>query len=407
MKSKKLQLKWEGITLPEIFRQVAKYTDEKLDRAFQDVLGVEHLPENMYEVPGMDLTDKGRVWDYDKYQKNLKIYSQFVKEKEALKVAFAHVDSFVLHKDVFYELCKEFGLMRIYQSKFENWYLVEKQNFNAGIEHGKIGEQIKYVENEIKTRNWDESYYKRVNFFQFFSYQDKVDFIVVGGWVIGGILGVSYLASWLFETSTPFGVGMISSILITLIAILVVVLKFKSGKKTEIGYAINRQKKLKERVNQLKEEQKVSIFYKFFPDMILSSPETKKYKNTFYSDSKEWIEKVVKNGSTIYGSIQIEVIPPPENKRKKIVEILSKLPPNHKFKVCTLADPRTIKINKISAPINPPPPRVYDPGVSVEYGNYAIVFPETFYHVTDLEYKFLSKAIRVAEVWNERKYILS
>jgi hypothetical protein len=79
---------------------------------------------------------------------------------------------------------------------------------------------------------------------------------------------------------------------------------------------------------------------------------------------------------------------------------------------CTVADPNAIgfeivkKYNNIP-PRPPRPPKPVDPGIVFEYGHFAIILPETFYNITNLENTFLHRALEIGEKWDAKKYLMN
>jgi hypothetical protein len=46
-------------------------------------------------------------------------------------------------------------------------------------------------------------------------------------------------------------------------------------------------------------------------------------------------------------------------------------------------------------------------GIVYEYGNFAIIMPDTFYHITKIEAKFLVEVIALSEKWNVRSFVVN
>lgn len=101
---------------------------------------------------------------------------------------------------------------------------------------------------------------------------------------------------------------------------------------------------------------------------------------------------------------------PPELIRENIINTL-RLAGKMKEKgvQCTVADPNAIGIEVVRTQIvSPPiPPMSADPGIVIEYGQFAVILPETFYNITNAESQFLDESLQIGEKWDAKKYLMN
>lgn len=353
----------ETLTIPKVFERVAKVTDEKIDMAFADVHQIESNPD-LPKIPGMDLTANGRVLTYEQFSKLKKEYPSFVAEKEALKLAFADTNAYVMNKNIFHELCTSLGLVRIYQSENED---------NTYVTNISLADAKEKLKKDIDLHNVTDPV--RVAFSDSHGFDNGVFWLPFLGFII---------AYWV----VCYGFFDIEEILYPWlnVACATVVPLYLSYQltKTIIPYLIG-----KDTFDALIEERKKPIKHLLYY----------LFDNGVVATNNRWGSRDVKS------MVKVTVPNPPENVRKNIVSIFKQLPKlNHREQICTVADPYAVTIEYKGDVF---PPRPADPGIVVEYGHFAVILPDTFYNITKLESSFLDACLHIAEKWDVKKYLLN
>jgi hypothetical protein len=351
----------ENLTLPLIFEKITRITDEKIDKTFYDVNKIKSNP-NIPKIPGMDLTANGSILTYEQFHELERTYPTFISEKEALKVAFSGTNAFVMNKNIFHDLCTSLGLVRIYSSSQNN------DIYKTRLYSEAINEHKRDFENHMKLNKLRISIgLNAVSFLIPFCISMVMLFLVIGVW-FGLIKRLDSIFGNITLTISGYSlVCLISSFFISKV------------------HSLNTLKvRIEEEIEKRKEPLKHFLFYLFKGGVV---------------EDNHTISSVT------HSAVRITVPNPPESTREKIISIISNLPKlNNKEKICTIADPATVTV-KHEADIIPPRPA--DPGIVIEYGHFAVILPDTFYNVSELESSFLEKCLRIAEQWDVKKYLLN
>jgi hypothetical protein len=89
---------------------------------------------------------------------------------------------------------------------------------------------------------------------------------------------------------------------------------------------------------------------------------------------------------------------------RKVVKVFSQLP---KEKFAQLQAPAQIEVVRTTVKSPIIKAVKVNLGIVYEYGNFAIIMPDTFYHITKIEAKFLVEVIALSEKWNVRSFVVN
>lgn len=105
--------------------------------------------------------------------------------------------------------------------------------------------------------------------------------------------------------------------------------------------------------------------------------------------------------------VQITLPEPSLKTKRSMLDCAMAIPITATGKLCTLADPRCLGITlhmAQSRPNLPVRPKDLDPGLVYVDKSFSVLFLDTFYHLSALEYGLLEQFSRIAKSWDARSF---
>lgn len=342
-----------SMNLIEIFQEVETITDRKLDKEKAYFKNKKVLPSGI-NIAGIDTTRSGENLTHAEFKMHRNKVKELDRDREVLRVAVAKWDALVMPKALFDELRKSLGLFAIYPSPYENWYVVPK-----------------------KWRKKHDAIIDDAEQYLSISHKEKNTFKT---WIYLAFCIVLFIGLVRYQNA-----GSTFSAILQFVAI--VLPSFYFGLK----FLHTKQKKWKNKIEAHKSLRQIFTDYTIRPE---SEAATIRAVNGKAKDK-----------------VQISLPQPPKKVLNTMIELWNTIPLGNGFEVLTIADElsvgHTIKEREKPKPVPVQLSSEHDPGLVVEYGTYVAIIPSTFYNVTALEESFLHRAVRVAEHWDARRYILN
>jgi hypothetical protein len=384
----------QEITLLDVFDRVAHVSETRVDELHESeikkITGVsqkihqlqkqieqtEKRNEGLPTIACIDISEdtsmlNEQLEEQQRLNKLQRNFLEYTTEKEALKIAFAPVKALVMNKDVFYDLLKQFGLIRLYDSG-NNEYAVTG---NLTSTYQNYLKRIK--QNEDHYNEQQKEYQSTLNNNTKIASQKKtrrVAFVSITAIAVS-ILSLFFMIEPMIEMGfTP----MIATI-INIVGIVAITL---------LTYALTAPKKAAFVVQPIK-NQLTPFVSVVFPNGVIKHTEP--------------------SGVGTWTYFKIGLPRPPEHVRKKIISALQLHQQIGRGDLCTVADPLACTVELVKThTVHPPiPPRPADPGVVIEFKHFAVILPETFYNITSTEAHFLTASLEIAEHWDIKKYMLN
>lgn len=359
-----------------IYQEVSTLTNRKIDNLFADVI---HLPD-IKRPPGMDLTAGGERLTYPEFQAIKFAYPTLVNERDEIQQAFRGTNTIVINKQVFYDITKRLGLFRIYPSLRDDDQYLTTPTAEIQTAYSNLSSSIDILQNQTVEKvkeahpHWHSGKISRA--------------VSCGSGIYGylNVLGEGFLVLAIFLWIV-FG-GLTGSIVWGFFGALafsfVLGLFLKDWGNVFLLKLVERQKE--EAKTKIQLAKKTLSIQKIFPDSVISDQH--------------------RQSNLAQLLVKIKVADPPRDQLQKIHNALVRVPEKMRNGQITVADPKAIGILSYALiPAEIPPARI-DPGVVVEYGHFAIILSDTFYHVSDLEQRFLNEALRIARGWEVKRYLL-
>ena len=338
-------------------------------------------------------------------------YYQFILEKQALKKAFIEMNVLILNKQVFYDLTKYFGLIRLYESKKkDDIYCVSGKleeiikSHSISVSQSETIYQHRMKQYKIDLNLYEQNVQKYKVDVQKAEIQIRVrkrnSIIMIFFYTIV----VAFFSSLILSSDVVFSLWeqiRISNVEASLFSIIFML--------CAMYYTYNKG------VRNLKNIDISSEINSIKKPIMPTEPRKdiiKPLTQILFPTNEVRDSEIMGDGD--FSFLKLALPDPPVQHRDKIISVLhlhQRMP--EKAKLCTVADPKALKIElirtlHISKPVPVSVPAFdADPGIVIEYGHFAVIMPETFYNITNLESKFLDEAIRVAEKWDIRKYLLN
>jgi hypothetical protein len=393
-------------------KEISKLTEieANISKIQKDITSKDAYNKTLPKAVGIDLTLDTTALNKEiaEQRRLIKLrenYFSFVKEKEALKLAFAPINALVLNKQVFHDLTDYFGLVRLYKTDEKDDLYCVVGNHQTNFDSHKVlleqkskifnDKNVKYKEEHSRITNINEQEEQRI-------IKEKSASKTKAYFATGGFLLITYL----IVTGGDFQNFLIEKVGLTNLEITIYTILFTLS-LSFVAY---------------------KLFLLFFDKKEVAKklpfpePPSKEFVKPYIQQlfPNNEVRSIKAEGYGTWTYFKLTLPKPPEHTRQKIVNALNiyeqiKL----KGELCTVADTGAIKLEiekiyHLAKPIPLPPPRpisnfVYDddPGVVIEYGHFAVILPETFYNITNLESNFLNEAIKIAEKWDARKYLLN
>jgi hypothetical protein len=284
----------------------------------------------------------------------------------------------ILNKQVFYDLVEYFGLMRIYPTENENNIYTVKG----------------YYEHEVKQYHEHANAYKNVFHKQLEEYknaqvagnQQSLNRKVKQGitTAVVGVLSYLLVSSDGIQTALYTEAGIVGGEATIYSLLFIAITSLITFKLSSLFFI------KPPALVEPKERELQPIVKKVFPN--------NEIKNDVIQGHGTWTH------------FKITLPKPPERIRENIISALKLIGKmKQKGVQCTVADPNAIGLEVVHTQvISPPiPPRPADPGIVIEYGQFAVILPETFYNITNAESQFLDESLQIGEKWDAKKYLMN